>query len=359
MLKPLVIAALLIAANAHANPEQAERIQRGYTLSAETWALKYQLAETPAEKQALLASRPDPEATAKVLWNEISPSLKESWTIPYAAYFLDLTRNLTATGSEGNTQPAFSDERKRILATFAENHLQKPGIAPFCITLAESGDPKALSILEKVIKENPDETTQGMAALAASIVLQGLGDAPEVMKKRLTYLRMAIIQASDQKVGETSVADIVTEELYVIRYLSKGRVAPDLSGKDVGGRPVRLSDLKGKIVILLFWDATSADTDKIIGLTNQLAVKYDGQPVAILGVTPESLDRIRALQADGSIKWNNIIDPTDKIAGEYKIASRPAVLILDDKGMIEYTGLPGSFVELTVDALLAGDETKK
>jgi peroxiredoxin len=359
MLKPLVIAALFIAANAHATPEQAERIQRGYKLSSETWALKYQLAATAAEKQALVASRPDPEATAKDLWIEIAPSIKESWTIPYAAYFLDLTRNLTTTGADENTQPAFSAERKRILGTFTENHLNKPGIAPFCITLAESGDPKALSILEKVITENPDEATQGMAALAASILLKQLGDAPEVMKKRLTYLRKAIIQASDQKVGETSVADIVTDELYVIRYLSKGRIAPDLSGTDVAGRVIRLSDLKGTTVILLFWDAKSAETDKIIGLTNQLAVKYDGKPVAILGVTPESLDRIRALQADRSIKWNNIIDPTDKLAGEYRIASRPAVLVFDDKGAIEYTGLPGSFVELTVDALLAGDDVKK
>lgn len=359
MLKPLLIAALFLAPIAHATPEQAERIQRGYELSAETWALKYQLAASPAEKQALLASRPDPEAAAKELWAEIAPSLKESWVIPHAAFFLDLTRNLTTTGPEGNTQPAFSAERQQIIAAFTENHLKKPGIATFCIALAESGGPKALSVLEKVIEENPDETTQGMAALAASMLLKDLGEAPEVMKKRLTYLRKAIIQASDQKIGDTSVADIVTDELYVIRFLAKGRIAPELSGTDVGGRVVRLSDLKGKIVILLFWDAKSAETDKIIALTNQLAEKYEGKPVAILGVTPESLDRIRALQADRSIKWNNIIDPADKLAAEYRIAARPAVLVLDEKGTIEYTGLPGSFVELTVDALLSGEKAGK
>ena len=317
MLKPLVISALFLTAFASATPEQAQRIQRGYELSTETWALKYKLAQTPGEKQALLASRPDPQATAMELWAAIAPSLKESWTIPYAAFFLELTRNMTATDADGNTQPAFSAERQRIIGAFTENHLEKPGIANFCIALAESGGPKALSILEKVIAENPDEATQGMAALAASMLLKDLGEAPEVMKKRLTYLRMAIIQASDQTIGGTSVADIVTDELYVIRYLAKGRIAPDLSGTDVGGRTIRLSDLKGKTVILLFWDAKSLETDKVIALTNQLAEKYEGKPVAVLGVTPESLDRIRALQADGSIKWNNIIDPADKLAGEY------------------------------------------
>jgi peroxiredoxin len=179
------------------------------------------------------------------------------------------------------------------------------------------------------------------------------------MKKRLTYLRTAIIQASDRSIGSSTVADIATDELYVIRFLSKGRVAPDLTGTDVGGRVIRLSEQRGKTVILLFWDAKSPDTDKIIELTNNLAVKYEGKPVSIIGVTPEAFDRIRALQADGSIKWNNIIDPDEKLSGEYRIASRPALLVIGADGKIEYTGLPGSFVELTVDALLSGSPGAK
>ncbi|QTN33301.1 redoxin domain-containing protein [Akkermansiaceae bacterium] len=353
MLKPLAVSALFLAAHAHATPETAERIRRGYELSAETWALKYKLAATPSEKQELMASRPDPQKAAKDLWADIAPSLKEEWVIPHAAWFMDLTRNLTAPGADGSPQPAFPAERQRILAAFSENHIAKPGIGPFCIALAESGDPQALGILEKVITGNPDEPTQGIAALGASMLLKNLGDAPEVMAKRLTYLRTAIIQASDQKIGASSVADIATDELYVIRFLSKGRIAPELSGTDVAGREIRLSDFKGKTVILLFWDAKSPETDKIIGLTNNLAVKYEGKPVAVLGVTPESLDRIRALQADGSIRWNNIIDPSDKLAAEYRVASRPAVLVLDAAGKIEYSGLPGSFLELTVDALIS------
>lgn len=345
MLKHIAISALFLTANTHANPEEAERIRRGYELSAEAWGLKYRLAESPAEKQALLASRPDPAAVARNLWTNIGPSLSEAWAIPHAAWFLELTRNPAAS---------FQEERARILATFSEAHLKNPGIAPFCITLAESGDPQALGILENVITGNPDEATQGIAALAASMLLKNLGDAPEVMAKRITYLRKAIIQSSEQKIGEITVADIAADELYVISHLSKGRIAPDLSGTDVAGRVIRLADLRDRIVVLLFWDATSPETDKVIGLTNQLATKYDGKPLSILGITPESLDRIRTLQGDGSIKWNNIIDPADKLASEYRIASRPAVLVLDRSGKIEYTGLPGSFLELTVDALLAG-----
>jgi hypothetical protein len=35
------------------------------------------------------------------------------------------------------------------------------------------------------------------------------------------------------------------------------------------------------------------------------------------------------------------------------------MLIISPAGKIEYTGLPGSFAELTVDALLAGDAPQR
>ncbi len=355
MPKITILLLLLFAPHAEASPAEAQRIKRGFELAAETWGLKMKMAADPGEREKLMASRPDPAMAGEDLWRQIAPSLKEDWTIPYAAFFLDLTRNLTVGGTEGNTGAAFSEERKRILAAFTQNHLAKPGIAPFSIALADSGDPKSLPILEKIMAENPDEATKGIAALGASMLLKKLGDAPEVMKKRLTYLRQAIIMSSDQDIGGRSVADIATDELYVIRYLAKGRIAPDLSGMDVAGRVVQLSGLRGKTVVLLFWDAKSPETDKIIGLTNQMTMKYADKPVAIVGVTPEALGRIRELQADGSIRWNNIIDPEDKLSREYRVAVRPAMLIISPAGKIEYTGLPGSFAELTVDALLAGD----
>lgn len=355
MSKTALLFLLLFALHAEASPAEAERIKRGFELAAETWGLKMKIATDPAEREKLMANQPDPAAAADELWRQIAPSLKEDWTIPYAAFFLDLTRNLTVAGTDGNTGSAFAEERKRALETFAANHTAKSGIAPFCIALAESGDPKSLPLLEKIFAENPDEPTKGIAALGAAMLLKNLGDAPEVMQKRLTYLRQAIILAADQAIGGTSVAEIVGDELYVINHLAKGRTAPDVSGADVSGRVIRLSELRGKTVVLLFWDAKSPETDKFIGLTNQMALKYADKPVAILGVTPEALDRIRELQAQGAIRWNNLIDPADKLAKEYRIAARPAAFVISPGGKIEYTGLPGSFAELTVAALLAGE----
>ncbi|MEP2776632.1 MAG: redoxin domain-containing protein [Luteolibacter sp.] len=345
---------LCLAPLANANPAEAQRIQRGYELRSETWALKYKLATTPEEQNALLAARPDPSNAAAELFRTIAPSLQEDWSIPYAAFFLELTRNLNAPDADGNMTPAFMAERKRIVDVFIASHLGKPGIDPFVIALSDIGDPQALSILEKIATDHPDEGIQGIAALGAALSLSRLGDEPELMKKRLTYLRKAIIQASDRKVGETTVADVASDQLYIIQHLTKGRTAPEFIGTDVAGRIVKLSDYQGKITVLLFWDAQSPETDKIIELTNRLTSKNAGKAVDVIGITPEPAARIKELQAEGAIKWNNIADPKDELAAAYRITSRPAVFVIDAKGAIQYTGLPGSFVDLTVDALVTG-----
>ena len=345
---------LCLAPLANATPNEAQRIKRGYELRAETWVLKQKLANTPEQKAALQASRPDPVATANQLYTAIAPSLREDWAIPYAAFFLELTRNLTAADAKGNSVPAFSAERKSVLQAFTTFHMGKPGIEPFIIALSDTGDPQALSLLEKIAAEHPDEGTQGIAALGAALTLSRLGEEPELMKKRLTYLRKAIVQSSELKVGDTTVADLAADQLYIIQHLVKGRTAPEFTGTDVAGRIVKLSDTRGKITILLFWDATTAETDRIIGLTNRLSTKNAGKPVEIIGITPEPAARINELQGQGAIRWNNIADPKEELASAYHIASRPAIMVIDAAGVIQYTGLPGSFVDLTVDALLAG-----
>ena len=42
-------------------------------------------------------------------------------------------------------------------------------------------------------------------------------------------------------------------ELFDLRYLSVGKAAPEVEGADQDGKPFKLSDYKGKVVLLDFW----------------------------------------------------------------------------------------------------------
>ncbi len=349
MHKILIFISFVFVTQAVASPTEAERIKRTYELSQESWILKMKIAKTDAERQALVAKRPSPEQAATELWAAIGRSLHQDWSIPYSAFYLNLTHHVPATDA------ATTKQRKAIMDGFEERHIGKPKIGTFCIALTQSGSPRALSMLEKVISKNPDKKCQGIAALGAALLLKNLGDSAEILEKRLTHLRMAIIQAADEKIGELEVATVAADELFVINHLIKGRTPPEFSGSDVAGRIIKSADFKGKINVILFWDAQFADINKVIEISNRLVDKYAGKPVSVIGITPESLASVRKLQADETIKWNNIIDSKNEISSLYRIKARPAIFIIDAAGKLEYSGLPGSFVELTVDALLKGE----
>ncbi|MGC4014840.1 MAG: redoxin domain-containing protein [Luteolibacter sp.] len=176
------------------------------------------------------------------------------------------------------------------------------------------------------------------------------------MKKRLTLLRKAIINAADQKVEDMNIADLAQDELYIIQYLSKGREAPDLQGADSAGRQMRLSDYKGKVIALLFWSSGSTDDlDHLLELTSSLQHKFEGKPFALVGVNNDPIEVLRALQspADSKVTWPNFSDPTNKLAQQFRIGARPLVYVLGPDRSIQYLGAPGSFVELAVEGLLS------
>ena len=54
-------------------------------------------------------------------------------------------------------------------------------------------------------------------------------------------------------VGWLVVAEQAQPELFGLRHLSVGKMAPDIEGQDQDGVGFKLSDYRGKVVLLDFW----------------------------------------------------------------------------------------------------------
>jgi len=349
----LAIISLATSGLALAGPADAERVEKTFQLSMEKWALEIRTAPTPDARAKVWTNRPDTTAASRQMWQVIGGSLEQDWTLDYAAWFLRMTPGLRDTKPDGSSTLTFARERAAILKAVETTHIKSPKLTQMCFALTTAPDPQTISLLEKVQATNPDAKVQGVAALAASISLKSLGDEGEIMRKRLTYLRKAIIQSSDVEINGTAVSKLAEDELYIIRYLTKGRVAPDLTGVDSAGRPLKLSDYQGKVVVLLFWNSNVQDADRVVEITNRLAEKLKGKPFTVIGVNNDPLEKLRSLQSDSTVTWPNFSDPENKLAAEYRVASLPLVYVLDGERKIHYTGAPGSFAELTADALLS------
>ena len=58
----------------------------------------------------------------------------------------------------------------------------------------------------------------------------------------------ADVQIDDEKLG-----DIAETALFRLRHLSLGRVVAEIKGEDIFGKDFKLSDYRGKVVMLSFW----------------------------------------------------------------------------------------------------------
>lgn len=343
---------------------EAEQILTQFRAEMKVWTERLQGATTVDLQRAVWQQRPDARESARKMWNCVGRQLGESWTLKPAAWLLGMSSAFQGTEIQrpaaggGDGDAANAGEWANVISTIREavekNHLHSadPGLVPMCMALVEVPDPQSLAILEKIEKGHPSKKVQGIAALGLSMLLKTLGDEGDVMRRRLAMLRKAIIESAEIELDGVTVAKIAEDELYVISHLSKGRVAPELSGVDVAGRPMKLSSFKGKVVVLLFWATWNGDVEQLLGMAEKLREKNREQPFELVGVNSDATGALRQLIAGGEVKWPNFSDPDRKLAAEYRVATWPLALVLDQERVIRYIGSPGSFVELTVDAIL-------
>jgi peroxiredoxin len=353
MLRLFLTALPLLAAQAPASPAETSRLMKSWESAMEGWSREMLAATTPEMHAATLAKRPDPLPQAPRMWQLIGNHLDQEWVIEPAAWFLRLTPGLMTARPDGSSGPAFADESRAILQAVETHHLRSPGLTPMCMALLASGNPQALSILDRIQTSNPDPKIQGVAALATAMALKSLGEDPEIMRKRLTCLRNAIINSSDVDLGGITVAKLAEDELYIIRHLSKGRVAPDLHGVDAANRPLKLSGEAGRVVMVLFWNSTMDEAERVIRITNEARRRFEGRPFTVLGVNLDPLEKLRLLEAEGTVTWRNFSDPGNRLTKDYRVKSLPLVYVLDGERRIHYAGAPGSFADLTIEALLS------
>jgi len=347
----------LLPAASSALPADAERVEKTYQVSLEKWAADVRSAPTTDARAKAWNARPDPAVAAKQMWAVISPALRETWTLEPAAWFLGVAAGLRTTKPNGSSSPTFAEEIKAIYAAIETYHMKSAKLPPLCLALASTDDPGSLSLLEKIQTDHSDKKVQGVAALAIAMRLKFLGDDDSLKKKRLTLLRKAIIESADVEINGVSVAKLAEEELYIIRFLTKGQTAPDLSGTDSGLRPLKLSDFKGKVVVLLFWNRSTPEAARVLEMATAMGKKFADKPFAVIGVNNDTTDNLREWQKKPDlVTFVNFSDPQNHLAQEYRIGTWPLAYVLDRERKIQYAGPPGSFVDITASALL--DDSK-
>lgn len=154
-----------------------------------------------------------------------------------------------------------------------------------------------------------------------------------------------------------------------------GKTAPDFTGIDLDGKPVKLADHKGKIVVIE-WFSSKCPFCKIHvkdkkTMQNTLA-KFAGKDVAWIAIDSNVAeiakpDEIKSFAKECGISYPIVLDPDGKIGHSFGAKTTPHMFVIDKAGVIAYEGAIDSdptgkeanatnYVETAVQSLVDGSE---
>lgn len=147
-----------------------------------------------------------------------------------------------------------------VLQHHLENRRLGTSMLQVAMALSQLGRADADSLFRAVQERSKDTNTKSMATLALAVSLKGQADISKDEKQTADLQAQAEKLFADAEKQfpalETpfgSVADFAKKNLFELRHLAVGKVAPDIDGKDVDDKPMKLSDYRGKVVLLDFW----------------------------------------------------------------------------------------------------------
>ncbi|OIK13246.1 alkyl hydroperoxide reductase [Bacillus sp. MUM 116] len=151
----------------------------------------------------------------------------------------------------------------------------------------------------------------------------------------ITLLTVAIVQAMEKKTEPEST----TTQTSVEEGLKIGAKAPDFELKTLSGDKIKLSDLKGKKVMLNFW-ATWCPPCKAEMPAMEKFFKEKDKDLVILAVNIDPQLDVKGFVNKNKITFPILLDVDDHVNETYQILSIPTTYFINSKGIIEnkFTG---------------------
>lgn len=116
-----------------------------------------------------------------------------------------------------------------------------------------------------------------------------------------------------------------------------GKPTPPLALNDLGGKPVDLAALRGRVVLVNFWatwcEPCIAEMPSIARLEGSL----HGKPFAVLAVNyGESRPKIESFLKKAGLHVHVLLDPDEKAADAWGAKGLPMSFLVDANGKVRY-----------------------
>jgi hypothetical protein len=166
---------------------------------------------------------------------------------PKALPLLVWVCSTTLYGPTPDLAKLYNDTVDLLMERFAD----RKELAPLADWLARDTDPAwAEKHLRRLLEKNPDDEVKVNTRLGLALVLKNKDEASQPEAEKLFQ---AVVDNPGNTPPRQALAERARRELDDIKLRGVGKPAPEIAGDDLDGKAFKLSDYKGKVVLLDFW----------------------------------------------------------------------------------------------------------
>jgi hypothetical protein len=177
------------------------------------------------------------------------------------------------------------DARPRAFALLQRDHIRSDKLGPVCERISSGFCQEYETFLRAVLEKNPHKDVRALACLSLAHFLSSrlqrldlIEEDPDLAREfrdlfgkeylaalqrqdrgKATREAESFFERAAQEFGEArlpeggTVGGKARAGLFEMRHLVVGKEAPDIEGEDQDGKRFKLSDYRGKVVLLDFW----------------------------------------------------------------------------------------------------------
>jgi thiol-disulfide isomerase/thioredoxin len=267
------------------SPETEEGKKAAEALAARATSANLDVLEIALSYSANASERP-----LRMMAPIILDRVKNAPDHPQAAKLLaTVVCGLSLAGDEGMKAPVqFAEAADLIIKHFPEN----PNIVNFCEHLGRGyGSPIWAGDFERhlrtILGRNQHRKIRVAASFALASVVQGTNESRQIESEKLYEQFLKKFDGSEDYpyAGiEKMLDDYARGALVELRLRGLGKPVPEIDGVDLNGRETKVTEFRGKVVLLCFWATWCGPCMKMVPHERELVKRLEGKPFVLVGV---------------------------------------------------------------------------
>lgn len=113
-----------------------------------------------------------------------------------------------------------------------------------------------------------------------------------------------------------------------------GNIAPDFTLKDLDGKIIKMSDFRGKPVVVNFWATWCLPCKEEMPAIEKAYQKYKGEVVFIGVDMKEDAETVRNFVKQYGYSWIFLLDSAGQAATNYRVSAVPETYFVDKDGIV-------------------------